>query len=579
MVDDRRPAITAGALSEILDRLAPRIRRRLDADPVIAESWAWVYEAERVKVRAGDANVTLPPGPQPISSASAAACDCLLAPACVHVAAVVSRLSLSDGVTTVDASAEGSEAEVTASTPEILAAAAAVTSALGRLLEVGAASAGTLAQADILRAVHTCQLLGLHRLAAAGLRVGRGLALLAAGEPEFVLGDLVRDVSEGLAVARRVVRGDLGSDTVGRARRAYESVGSLRLYGLFSEPVIARSGFAGCTTYLADASGRLWSVSDIQPGPPERAVFAHDAPIGIGDSILTHREAARGGLLLGNATASEDGRLGRGQRVRAVSASGVAWDEAPVASLFAPPLEQQLDRVWQANDQPDSERRQGSLLVFVRGAVVGKDRDAVVVSVGDTQMRFVSPDDNEQLAYRSNLEALGGWAGAKLLFIARPLRERPATLELLACGTSSAGATDAPSPTLPASLTGRASLGLDTLPRIVGGTRRTVDTPHRRRPAIDPLIPLERRLDRLVLGGRLTLGDPAASAVAAEAGMLRRRQLGTAADALLGLSLTARARGGSDDLAMAWLAADIYRRAARRIFATTAWRTSAISPP
>ena len=35
------------------------------------------------------------------------------------------------------------------------------------------------------------------------------------------------------------------------------------------------------------------------------------------------------------------------------------------------------------------------------------------------------------------------------------------------------------------------------------------------------------------------------------------------------------ATAGSDDLAEAWLVADIYRRAARRVFATTAWRVSA----
>ena len=66
---------------------------------------------------------------------------------------------------------------------------------------------------------------------------------------------------------------------VGTARRDYEGIGNLRLRGVFTEAVIARSGYAGAVTYLVDDKGTLYTRSDIAPGDASRAAGAYDATI------------------------------------------------------------------------------------------------------------------------------------------------------------------------------------------------------------------------------------------------------------------------------------------------------------
>ena len=446
-------------------------------------------------------------------------------------------------------------------------AAAGLATAVARLLDVGATSAGVVVTGEILRAVHTCQVLGLHRAAAAGLRVAQGLARLRADEPEFRLADLRNDIAEVLAVTRRLAAGQDDPSTIGVARRAYEPVGGLRLYGLCCEPIVARSGYAGCVTTFVDAAGKLWALSDVQPGDAERARYAYLAPIGLGDVALSHQAAVRAGVHLGEARASADGRLGRGQQVRAVRASGVAWTEPPIDPLFRVPLAEQLARAWESLDRPETERRHGSTMLFLDAWVLGGVEGRLGIAVDGTPLLVVAPTDHEELAFQEGLATLAGAPGAHIRLVARTLFDRPGTVEAIAVGAADG---DGAGLELPESLGGRIDLGFERLPRTALRREAVPEvTPRHRTP--DVLDPLMRRLDRLVVGGRSTLGEPSRRGVERDLVVLRRRHFPTGAAVLDALSVTAIGRTDQAQLAERWLAAVTYARVAHRRVAAARW--------
>ena len=89
-------------------------------------------------------------------------------------------------------------------------------------------------------------------------------------------------------------------------------------------------------------------------------------------------------------------------------------------------------------------------------------------------------------------------------------------------------------------------------------------------PVLDPLAPVRRRLERLVLGGRGTLGAAALRSVEHERAALEKRQLGTASTVLHDLAGAALDR--TRDLALAWLVTSTYERTATRELRRAAWR-------
>jgi hypothetical protein len=141
---------------------------------------------------------------------------------------------------------------------------------------------------------------------------------------------------------------------------------------VLTEAVVARSGYAGAVTHLVDDKGRFYTRSDIAPGDAGRAAGAYDGAANIGDAVLPHRELCRSGLFVSDATASADGRLGAGQRVRAVRASEPSlWSSEVLAAKFAVPLADQLAKLAARDADPDELRPAGWDLVFVEGIVVG----------------------------------------------------------------------------------------------------------------------------------------------------------------------------------------------------------------
>ena len=578
MEPDERPHVDAGLLGAVLERLPARLRRRLDADAAIAEGWAWaVDESGALTVTSEDAAVRLKPDVDAVlRELGDAACSCLLAPNCLHLAAVLIRLKPA-AIEAPRVVAEGeasSETEASVSTPsaavassgEMRQAAAELIAAMSRLLDAGATGAGLVATGDILRAVHSCQVLGLHRAGGAGLRVAEGLARLRDDDPEFRLRDLRNDIAEALRAARQVHVGRGDRAAVGSARRAYDMVGGLRLYGLFTEPVVARSGYAGCATWLVDGTGRLWVLSDVLPAPAERAIETYASAAGLGDVSLSHRQLGREGVLLGEARASVQGRLGRGQKVRAVSARGARWAESPLAELFQMPLAEQLMRVWATANEPADERREGWSLVFAPAVIAGATGGQLVLNVGDRQLIAVAPAEHQVLAYHENLGVLAAAPGARVLVVGRPVMDRPGVMEVLALGDTPDGDLE-----LPSSWGGRANLGLDRLARAHLHPRESPSRRERSHRTPDVVEPLGRRLDRMVLGGRLTLGVAARRGVDQDIAVMRRRHLATGASLLAELATVASDRTPGTALADRWLAATLYEQTVSQRLGAARW--------
>ncbi|CAM5658328.1 SWIM-type domain-containing protein OS=Streptomyces glaucescens OX=1907 GN=SGLAU_01055 PE=4 SV=1 [Streptomyces glaucescens] len=192
--------------------------------------------------------------------------------------------------------------------------------AAAAVLEAGTDGAGAVLQAELLRAAHTARLAGLPRAADAAVAVIPGCARPADADPAYRLADLAGAVRDVLGVAHRCPAPP-APDLVGlwgTARQPYRPDGSLRLYGLFFEPVLTATGYAGAVTWTADAdrppphglrrgAGRRGPrAGRRRPGRTDRR-HRPDAPV----------ELSRAGLAVSGATVSADGAAGRGAGVRA----------------------------------------------------------------------------------------------------------------------------------------------------------------------------------------------------------------------------------------------------------------------
>ncbi|USQ86777.1 SWIM zinc finger family protein [Streptomyces phaeoluteigriseus] len=571
------PPVAPSVTAELVGALSPRLRKRLDAGVAKLAARPVVRDGDSVRIAVDDdTDLELHAPDGTVTRVDAIRCGCLLAPDCLHRAAAASAAPVADDTPPSPPADEPADAtretrreqpETETAGPEERAAARAVFAAAAAVLEAGTDGSGAVLQAELLRAAHTARLAGLPRASAAAVSVVTGVRAARSADPAYRLADLADALGGALGVAHRLPHAT-GADLAelrGTARQPYRPDGSLRLYGLFSEPVLTTTGYAGAVTWTADAEGRLYTVSDVAPGGPGRATGAADRAVRIGDTSLTHRELARAGLAVSGATVSPTGRLGAGAGVRAVRASGAAWRGEPLDRLWAVPVADQVARALGG----------GHDLLFLDVTLMGTVREAtgdcLLADCAGLPLRFATAHDAPALPYRDNLRLLAAAGGMRLRVVAR-LAPGPLPRALLL-------ATEHPSD--PAA---RVDLGLDRL--------QHADLPAGKAPAaapvpvVDeaPLHLLRRRVHQAVSGGRRVLAFPGGAA--GDGARLRRVGLGTAGDLLDELHAAAadRARDAfgrllpsdSDRFAGAWLAAAVYTGEVERALCAQAWGVSAV---
>ncbi|MFE0450750.1 hypothetical protein ACFW2D_05570 [Streptomyces sp. NPDC058914] len=449
-------------------------------------------------------------------------------------------------------------------------AARAVFDAAAAVLEAGTDGAGAVLQAELLRAAHTARLAGLPRASAAAVSVVTGVRAARSADPAYRLADLASAVRGVLNIAHRVphATGPELADLRGTVRQPYRPDGSLRLYGLFSEPVLTATGYAGAVTWTADAEGRLYTVSDVAPGGPGRATGAADRTVRIGDTALTHRELSRAGLAVSGATVSPTGRLGAGAGVRAVRASGAPWHGEPLERLWAVPVAEQVARALRSDVGLQNE---GHDLLFLDVTLTGTVREStgesLLADCDGLALRLASAHDDPALPCRANLRLLAAARGSRLRIVARLVPGPLPRALLLAAGH-------------PSDPTARVDLGLDRLQR-ADLPASTAPRPGAVAPVADeaPLHLLRRRIHQAVSGGRRVLAFPGNGS--GDSARLRRVGLSTAGDLLDELQAAAADRSrdafgrllpaDTDRFARAWLAAALYTEEVERRLCAAAW--------
>jgi hypothetical protein len=572
-----RPKITPALAAALAEGALPRIRKRLDGSPAMAEAWGWTLRPDETEITTdGGATVVVSHGTGVVARADQVRCSCLLSPKCLHVLAVVSRLPIDEGAPTehreAPASASAPDHRVDALDAASVDAARIAYATLARTLRRGLAGVGALERGELLRCVHAARAAGLPRLASRVLSLTEAARAYRESAPDFDLPAATALFGDALGTARRIERGVAELDAVGVSRRRYASIGALRLYGVACEPIATRSGYAGVVSHVlradADDGGALYTIDDIMPGDGLRARAAYDATIRLGDAALTHGELARGGLFVHGATASADARLGAGASVTAVSASGCSYDEPPLRALFDVPAALQITRAIASGPAAVSPR--GASLVFVRGVMEGGigGRPIVRVEGLGAPLGLATRFDDAGSPSRTNLRVLCEARGARIAVVAHASPNRARVLEVVAIAPLDDGIA------LPASLGGRAMIGFDVL---AASYVRPTQTPQSTLVAevqgrLDPLAALERRLERLVLAGQRSLTTAAAAQVANEARALERSMLPAGARALEALLVACAASRAPDaDLANAWLAAHTVHRIAKGRWARADW--------
>lgn len=624
---DRLPPVLPQVSAAAVAALPSRLRARLDAT-VEGLARAPVGRVDGgVSVDCGpEALVTLTPGPTgAVTEPHQARCGCLLAPRCLHRAAVLAACPVADpavhsapaSATAVGASrregaatgrnarargsagAAGRTGRSTASTKAQRAAAEALWRAAAAVLAAGVPAAGAVPQAELLRAAHSARLAGLPRAESAALRVVRGLRAHRERHAGHRLAELVEVLHDLLYVAGRLAAGDADPALVGSVRRAYQPDDTLEVYGVCREPVISATGYAGVVTHLVAADGRRLSFGDVKPGGPDRARDCAHAVTEMGAVAVNHAVLARGGLRITGTTVSPDGRLGAGKGVRATPLAATDWSTGPLAGLFARPLAEVVTAQL-AVDDPVDPGRAGTALVGCDLMVVGAVGDQVLARELATAtdggpdrapvpdgpvIRLAPANSHPMLAHVANLRRLASWPGLRIRVVGRLDPGRAGTLRPLAVGAVPGAVTTL---RLPAAWHGRADLGYD---EIQGGHLPPRDPAAMVEPLLavgldpvaeSPLWRVRRLVELAVSGGRRAVaeagrGDRAAGLI----GPLRRAGFTTAAELAAALvdesdrcgrdAFGRLAEPDPDRYAWAWLAVSAHLAAAERELIRSSW--------
>ncbi len=636
------PPIAPAVLADVLDALPPRLRKRVDAS--LDRTTTWAVTATSTVATADldeDTSLTWALRSGVLTTADDLTCTCLLAPKCLHRGLAVAAADIADPVGTTDpgeptgSAGPAGSADVTSQTdnpltpaaqraegnapdpartstiaagaegvgPEQRAAASGLWAACATVLRAGAGGSGAIVRAEVLRAVHSARVVGLHRAAAGGLRVAAGLAAARSGDSSFDRDALAAELVDLMLLCHNLRAGTGTADIAelrGTARREYRPIGALRLYGLCTETVVADTGYAGVVTHLVDDSGALWTVPAIMPGDAGRVPAAANGPVAIGESGLSQRALGRAGMLLSGGTASPDSRLGAGKAVRAVAAKGATWAAEPLARLWAQPLADQVSRAFDAGAHPSTHRPAGADLLFLDATVLGHAGPALRVAVGQPGLEPLGGNDvvaqaddtaaqpavvdlvGDSERARENLRVLAAAPGLRVRVVARLLTDRPGTAVAVAV------AGDPADLDLPEEFRHHLDLGLDRLQssHVRPGPAREL-APRAAHPDRLPALlrPLETMLHRITLGGRPVA---ALATTAHEVAALSRAGLATTATLLADLTTTARHHprdafgrvlpDTTDAFPTAWLRAGLHLREFTRATGQRTWLSRAPAP-
>ncbi|GAA3368174.1 hypothetical protein GCM10020367_05450 [Streptomyces sannanensis] len=603
------PPVAPEVTATLVEELSPRLRKRLDAAVSKLGARPTHRDGDTVTIAVDDdTELRLHAPGGVVATADAITCGCLLAPACVHRAAAACAAPTSDPAPHPDDHptqaapepakhpddttpaptpspdpAPGPDPSTDVASPAQRAAADALWSAGAAVLEAGVDGAGAVTQAALLRAAHTARLHHLPRAAGAALSVVTLLRTARAKDPSYRTAELVTALAELLGTAHRVTTAT-GTELAaarGRARRPYTPDGSLRLYGLFTEPVVTDSGHGGVRTWVAGPDGRLCTVGDVAPGGAGRALGVADRAVRLGDTALTHRELGRAGLAVSGATVSPDGRLGAGKGVKAVTARGASWAEPPLAAFWETPPPEQAARALRSTSRYADPDGAGHDLIFLDVELLGPVHESggtclLALCAGGIPVRLTAADDDPALAHRDNLTLLATAPGTRLRIIGRLVPAPHPRLTLLACSHPIGE--------------GTIDLGLDRLRRAdlpLPDARAHPAPPRPGGPgAHSPLHLLERRVEQTVPAGRAALGI--LTDVSADSHRLRRAGLPTAAGLLTALCTSAARRerdpfgrllpADTDTFATHWLSAARYTAAVSESLCAAAWEPAQHGP-
>ncbi|MDB5385632.1 MAG: hypothetical protein JWM11_1278 [Planctomycetaceae bacterium] len=607
---NQRPTIAPAVLATIITAAPERLQKKLDREPRVADSWNWEHADGQWTISAGEEQVRIPAGT--ITDVIQVQCSCLLSPRCFHVLAV---LNVADIATVDDLQAAGNDSAVTSGTTELsvsesdsnetpgsakielsesqLMAARQMYEACAAILTSGLRASGAVLQSRLLRAIHECRSEGLHRIAAGGLRLLSNLRLLRDGDDQFTSAAAENDFRDVLEVCLRVIRSAINSagatlELVGIARRSYEPVNSLKLHGLFCEPVLTRSGYGGVVTWLMADDGWIGTVSDVQPGNASRINQAWQSGVSLAGLSLSHRDLSRKCLLISKATRSVDGRLGGGESARAVTIEGQGWNAPPVAQRFKTPLVEQIRRVFANQNGSEFLKPAGADLVFFAANVLGFSGQELVVRIIDSGaiLRLALTLDDDQVAFRASLTMLSRAPGLALRCVGRVDLNSAGRINLLAIAPAETDDSEAPR-LLPSDASPVLSIGLEEV------TRSQLSKAQTHPVSIElgessPLITLansdeslERWLRAIVVGGRHAIPQGLVTSAVRDAARLKSSLRPTAASLLHGLtqstiSTTTDLKGMrfAEDpaiLAEKWLAASIGSRAATNYLQMLQW--------
>ncbi|GLZ62316.1 hypothetical protein [Micromonospora sp. NBRC 107095] len=571
------PAVAPHVVADAVAALPARLRSKLDQALEKQPTWTVTTSDSGATITIDDhVTVTLT---TPVDTAERAACNCLLAPRCLHRAAVLSAAPVlsthphhtaatgSDGTTVEAAVTTEADSAAPTATADEKATAIQTRDVIAQILEHGVAGAGAVTQADLLRAIHQARAIGLPRLATAATRVVE-LLRAARQSPAFRLADLTEALREVLTVSHLLISG-IGDQQAARgvSRRGYSPIGDLHLYGLYTEPLRTTTGHVGAISYLTDGDSTIWSLAQARPGDGDTARNAAQASVNLGDVTISHRELDRAGIIVINAHASVDRRLSHGRTVQAVRTAGRTWYEEPADALWRQPIPEQAARWLNAFDVAQHERPAGYDLAFIDG-VLAADQRGLLLQTRQLPgpVIVLAPHDDPVLPYVANLRLLAAHAtGMPLRMIGR--FHGPRQVHGLAVAA----------PWLPGRFGGHVDLGVDQLQRADLPHAGTTEPSGNDQPQ-PPLHLLTHHLQRVVAAGRAALVPD----VDRDARALLDAQLPTAASVLNELRRAGHRRSrdafgrlnqqDSTALAVAWLTAAAYQYIAATAVAAGSWQ-------